>query len=497
MTYPLRTATTVTVGGVDITSHVLADNGSTIDISSILTHQVDTCKFTVQNSAALTLNAWEEVIITNGVTRLFAGYVQIPNPVHAAGGVRQDTIISACDYTCYTDHIFVKESWTVPVTDAAFLAYLFATYWPEIDATTYVQVLNTYPMIRYNWVSLRQVLDSLADGAGGDWYIDYNKKLHYFVAETNPAPYGLSDNPTPTATIPYTNFNMKKDGTGVINRVTVIGGRFLSPDTVLYLPGDGASSTILLPYRLHAAAANPISILMWRNDGTDSHPVWTPMTILLGDIDVMAVSTDLLFYFIEQKIEQLAPWPNLTKAVKIYCTYEIPLLARYSDAASYALYGKYFDYVLTNTDILDITSAKLIAAGKLLTSSMANPTITLDCYQPGLRSGQTITLINALETINTTFTIQRVDTHISTDGYCTFSVMLGLYCPDLTDILIKLARGAKVTPAWRDDEVLQDIEQTAETLTLAETTHAPTTSAGPYKWGPSANVLKWSFGKWS
>jgi len=65
---------TLSVGGNDVTAYLLKD---TFKSTSALTHEIDTCNFTVEDSDGTLpdVDLWMEVIITDeGATKLFAGY---------------------------------------------------------------------------------------------------------------------------------------------------------------------------------------------------------------------------------------------------------------------------------------------------------------------------------------------------------------------------------------------------------------------------------------
>jgi hypothetical protein len=506
MTYPARTALTVTIGGHDVTAYLNLgpELPGRLELHSVLTHQIDTCSFDVYNIGPVIswFKEWSEVIITDtgSGSRLFGGFLQLPSTASMAGGTRMDGKIQCSDYTCLLDHVKVKELF-VGQTDAYMLAYVFNKYLPEINATTYVQALKTWPLLKLNNVTIRQAIDKLAQGAGCDWYVDYNKNLHFYYGVASAAPFDLSDTPNLTTTIPYTDFKMNLDGTGVINRVTVNGGTYLSDPQYHYIQGTGQDNIVFIPGGKWAAAPGNATLLVWRNDGTAGVPVWSPMNVLTPNTPLVNPA-DVIFDSSTSSLTQLYAWPNLPNAVRIYGCYTIPTLVRsFTDQVSFAYYGRYFDAVINDTNINDKQSALIAAVGLMVQNSLGGKQITCKIYQPGLRAGQTIKITNALHSIaGVSFQIQKADGVISMGGYAVYMLEIGVYHQNLIDMLIAVARNSQPVPDWADSQNLNDYLAETETITpISETTPAPTSTAGPYYWGTVAgghSPLIWSASRW-
>jgi hypothetical protein len=501
MTYPGTVQLEVKVNGIDITDNVwLQDPGEAMQIVNVLTRQIDTCSFTVGNYGSLTaFKEWDELIVRDVATstRLFAGFIQTINKKLSKTGNRLDAKVTAGDYAAWLDHVLVKQQFLVSTTDAAMLAYIFNLYAPEFDATTNVAALKTYPRIRFNRMTLRQIIDQLADAAGGNWYIDYNKKLHFFALDETLTPFNLSDAPNLTTTYPYEKMVKNDDGTGVVNRVEVVGGDYLSDDVTLFIAGTGQEPRVILPFKMSGPAAGG-ALQVWRNDGTLGTPVFTSLTVKVGYIDTLTGANQVLTYFVEKVLEQQAVWPNLANAVKVFGRYNIPLLTRYTDGPSYAYYGRYFDAAIVDASIVDKTTAKQRAQGLMAKAALASVALSCVIRQPGLRSGMTVHAKNTSLGIDDDFFLQRVTGSISQGGYATYTLDFGVYRPDLVDIIIAIARNAKTVPEWRDDEVLNELLQFNESTTHNEQAGAPFATFPPYDWTPTGGQgLTWDFGTWS
>jgi len=492
MTYPDTLTLAVTVGGTTFTTKIIPGS---LNITNVLTRQIDTCTFTIEGASATPPSDWDEIIITDAGTRIFAGYVVNVEEVLGAD-LDIDYRISGSDYAILLEKAFVREEFTNQ-TDAQILNSLFTDYLSEINATTYVSTTNTIPKIRFNRVSLRQALDLLADLGNADWYIDYNKNLHFFVNEENFASFSLSDAPDLSASFPYDGLMITRDGSGVINRIEIVGGDYLSEDQTFYLEGTGQDNRIIMPFNMYEPEAGG-GLKVYRNDNTEASPTWTQLTVKVGYIDTISLTTEVLHYFQERVIEQVNNWPNLPNAVKVVGRYDVPLRSRVRDEASYTHYGRWMDGVIVDAEIVDKSVAKMRGRVQLAQSAMAKTAIELICQQPGLRSGEKIRLVNSLHGIDEDYLIQKVTTTVSAGGLTVNNVSLGVYSGDLVDLIVSLARNARPKSIWRDDEVLDEIFNQAETMALTEGTPTVANTAAPYTWGVGgSNDFNWGFGKWS
>jgi len=228
MTYPSRVVPQITIMGVDVTNYVDLANSRIINVFS---RQISTLELAMSDVGSLGILDWQEVIFydTATSTKLFAGYTQTGNIKSVCGGTRLDVSPLRCaDYSCLADHIFINPvEYVGPITDKVIIADIFSAYDIGCDGSTYVQALQTYPEIQWSRQSLRQLLDLLAANANAGWYVDCDMCLHFFFQENgNHAPFGLSDNPDNIDLVnvfPVGNVVRSLDGTGVVNRVTVVG----------------------------------------------------------------------------------------------------------------------------------------------------------------------------------------------------------------------------------------------------------------------------------
>jgi len=404
--------------------------------------------------------------------------------------------LSCGGYASYLERVRVKEEYE-DKTDAYNINDILTTYAADYDGTTYVTALKTYANKRFNRKTVYEVIDELATDAGASWYVDADKKLHYFINEESLASYNISDTPDLTATFPASDIRIYNDGSGVVNRVEVIGGNYLSDDQTDYYMGTGQSNRISLTFK-YVKASTQTAVLLYRNDGTEGTPSWTPLTVKVGHIDTISSTDEALYYYQEQAVEQVENFPNLPNALKIVGRYDVPLRLRKRNQASFTHYGKWFDGVLINENIISKVDADIAGTAVLSKNALASTSIECKVRKHGLRAGQTIHVTNVDLGLDADYLIHQVYGEIRAGGYAVYDLTLGTYNPELIDYMLALVRATKATTIWREDEVLDEVLDVEESLPLAESYNNAVTSAAPYTWGPDgANDFAWGFGKWS
>ena len=490
----------VKIDGTDRAAKIRPD----IEVENVLTKQVDSARFFIEDAGALGLTELQEVIISNDAetVRYFAGFID--HLTEYARGTYLDYDVECTDYTFLLEHpeALVNGEY-VSQNDDVIIADFMASSCPDIEVATYVKSLRTLERVRFPRMTPREVLEVLAEMSGGDWYVDYGPTggaekayLRYFDAETYSAPFELSDSPDMAASYPYEEL-VQETWAPAVNMVEVVGGDYLSGDQLLYLAGDGEATEILSPYRLRAPVAG--SLAVWRNDGSDAVPSWTALTVGVGYINDIT-DYDCLLYYQEKYIEFATAPPDLKLAVKVSGRQEIPVRVRVRDNPSYAEYGRWLATVIVDREIVSKDGARKRAKAVLAQEAMALPRFRLRTRQAGFEAGQKVRLVNSARGLDDYYLIQRVVTHFEGGGYANYDVELGTYNPDLVDLIIGLKRQTRAE--WSEDEVLDELLDVSVsvpvTIVVTTTIHA----TGDYYWDGGADDdgdtvdTNWDFATW-
>lgn len=159
--------------------------------------------------------------VTNAL--LFAGTISKMEPTRLQVPADMVYTCSCQDYTTLLDTAVVLGDVYTNETDANILIDLLATYCPDISAD-FVSTVATIAGISFDYITMREAISKLAECSGAVWYVDANKKLHYYDPTTNPASFSLSDVPDYVTSFPYRlNPPYTVDFSTPANRVTVIG----------------------------------------------------------------------------------------------------------------------------------------------------------------------------------------------------------------------------------------------------------------------------------
>lgn len=484
--------TTETPFWTDLTDYVIPES---LGISNVLGDAVDTVYLTIESWAGQEPQEWDEIVIFDGSIRIFGGYVTSINRSEGEGATVKHNL-GCSDYAIYLDHVVHKQDWE-DQSDKDIIVDLIQAFAPWIGIGNIAEVLE-YPKFRMNRQSIRKIINSFADGADADWYIDANREMYFFQAQTADAPFGLSDDPDYATEFPFYGLVKHEGGSDIANLIEVVGGNYNSDDATFFLAGTGEDERVVMPFKMHPADGES-ALLVWRNDGTEITPSWTAMTVKVGFIDQLGGANEVLHYFQDKVLEQQNAWPQLPNAVKVFGQYEIPLRVRVRDKGSFAFYKKWFYDFVNDPDITDKSTALIIAKGELAERSMGKTSVTLHVAEPGLRAGQKIPLKSVQFGIDQDFIIKRVSADVYAYGRVRYGLSLGVWNDDLVDILMELWGKRDDMPLWRDDETLDELLETTELLYFDETTPAPTSTIDPYRWGAEASgntPLIWDFGSW-
>ncbi len=482
----------ITIGGVEVTDSV---GRNSLAITNVLRRQMDTCEFRLLNTA---VTEWSEVVVygEDAATKEFGGYLveieeEQPHEVK--------TVMCRCqDYSVLLATKLVTQDYESK-TDKYIIQNLVNTYLPGegINVTTYVAQSRTITRIVFERMSVLACIQEICKLTDYDFYIDPDKNLHYFNKETNLAPFTLSTQPDWSASVPYRLETHHTDGSEIVNRVTVEGGTYLSNDEYFYLAGNGEQTEFNLTRGLHAPMSET-GVQIWRNDGSDAVPVWTPLVVGVLYVHQFADGYDVLYGWSE-KVLVFEVAPSLLKyAARIYGRYDVPVLVRRRSQQSYDQYGRWFDGVVKDESLSSQEAAQLKAWAVLWEKAFAVTRGRLATYYQGLRSGQAVRIIHDKLGIDDYWLIRQVTARPISPQHWQYTVEYGEYNPSVVDLLISIKKMAD-RHLIRDDEEMNDVLDEEEDVTLIETTEL--VPANEYHWAdytPSglSIELRWSYGAW-
>ena len=431
-----------------------------------------------------------ELIINDatGVT-IFGGYASKFSDITTSSGLgistHPHTEVNAVDYTSALGRTLVNVTYSSQ-TDVQIISQVLTQYVPWVDQSLLPATgLFLLPAKVFRNISVLQVLQKVAGITGWIVWVDFHKKIHYTSpANTQSAPFYVSDQPDFITSFPHAVTQFEIDDTSAINRVYFYGGKKTSNDFTQDVSpqANGSNKVFTLAYYPRVASDGKFHVTKVTNfsdnlvvgiaNGT------TPPNILksqggLADVLINPDAHNVTF--------DVAP-AACTGCVLVKYRYNFPLSIVVSDSNSVAFFGAYLDGYVSDDTVFDQIEGIQRAKVVLTQQSFGLVTLKLDTWHAGLQAGQTIQVINAVRGINLAYLIQEVVTEPLGAGNFVWHVTLGAWNWNLIDVIVKLASIAPVddTSDTETTSILQ-IYQIAGNVVLHDAwTHSDTMHRGPY-----------------
>ena len=386
----------VLINGVDQTTQI---DWPSFKKTEVLTSQPDSLTFMIRNVAGKTyrpaLND-DVKVYRNGIL-IFGGVVINTN--ETIDGLVKFYTVTCKDYTEILDGVLVAKTYS-NMTAAAIVADLLSNYAPTF---THVNTVAPYTVtaITFNYITLSQCLQNLAQAIPGyDWYIDYNKDVHFFLPSANSAPFSLDDT---SGNFIYSSLAYNADQSQIRNSIIVRGGNMTGSTVTNKQVSDGVQIIYYVGYGLssfvaqHAVAASPT--------------VFTTLNVGRDGIDNPA-SFDCLYNSDLGLLRFVSAYPAgdvvLTQGVPTF-----PILCQVQDPVSTVKYGtKQFlildKTITTQQQAIDRGNAQLAQYSEPLYSGQF---ITLN---DGLIEGQYLKINCPIRGITGNFKIMQIDSVLRT-----------------------------------------------------------------------------------
>jgi len=447
----------VTIDGVERVDDILAN---TIVIEDNLNDQQNICNFRLIDRSGNGIPASDqEIIITlDDATVLFAGY--IVNIKYQSVGATEVTI-NCIDYARLLDRNLVHRTYE-DATDKEIIEDIVSRYCAGFGITTVnVTEAVTISQKAFNYIQPTQALKQLTKLTNRNWYIDYNKDIHYFAINDESTPFDID-----IANDDYINLNISKDASQLKNRVYVRGGTKLSDATTYSTKGDGVKRQFVLPDKPHDVTIKVNTV-----------------TKTIGIKNIDSSGYDWYLNFQEKYLEQDDGGSVLTSSdtLEITYKYDIPILVAVEDTASILENGSkefaIFDKSIATTQAArDRATAELTDyADKLITGSFQT-------FIAGFHSGQTIHINLANYEIDDDYIVQKVTCTAFGNGNYIYTISIAsAKTLGIIRFLIELLEANKNLIELSDQEVVDELLNLSDSLLSDSLIDSLTTdSAGAY-----------------
>lgn len=437
----------VLINGVDQTQYI---NIRTFRIDQALTSEVDSAKFTLTQPAVAPEILQEVIITDNDDNRIFAGVVL--NVV-----LKYDTLmaiheVSCKDYTELMDGKYVVEDFSNTPLDEI-IQSVIDVYLPA-GFTLNCQVSQTISFVKFNYLKPSQCLKKLAELVMGDWYVDYNKVIHFIDKTTMQAPFIIMDN---NGKMIKQTLQIKKDASQIKNTVYVRGGEYLGAQQIEKFIANGQQAIFNLAYKYSGLEVtlngSPLSI------GID----------FISDPE----SVDVVYNFAEKVIKfREDNTPELDDEIEVKGLPYVPVYVKAEESTSISDYGVK-EFKIVDNSIKSKQAAIDRARAEIESYYRELNDGSFQTYQNGLHVGQQIQINSEILGINKFFIINRLSIVVdaSNEDRNILKYNVGLTTKEKFDLIQLLQRLLDRAEIGEDktDEVLEKLYYLFETLTISET----------------------------
>ncbi len=445
---------------------------NTLQTTSVLTKEVDRMEFEIVKTPSKTSvpDVGDDVALEEDGTNVFGGVIVEKNEV-IKGGLLVGYQIRCKDYSQYLDREVVTKSYA-SASARSIVLDIIATFTSGFTTANVAANTPTVGSIKFNYEQPTRCLTQLADQIGWDWYVDYNKDIHFFETEAAPAPFNLTD-----------------AGDKFEWKTLEINKSILQVKNVVYVRGGEYKKTVLEAdaYDIYVAAAGQLTFpLAFKYDNITVKKGGVVQTIGT-DQNTDPASVDCLYNFNEKFVKFTSALAG-GETVKVYGDAYIPIIAQARDSVSIAAYGTY-EAALVDKSIESISEAQARARAELKKYSESVYEAQFRTKQTGLRVGQSITLTSAIRSITKAFKINRIVGKAYGSGQMEYTAyMIASGQADFTDIMLNLLGQDKKNITIATNEVLERLEILTESVAVADAV-TPTARSGPYVWGLAATAL--------
>lgn len=285
----------------------------------------------------------------------------------------------------------------------------------------------TVDAISYTDLTLREILNSLADQSGFSYYVSPYGQVYYNALFYNICPFSFSDTPDNQNSFSYYDYKLEYDGTQIKQRVKVIGANTTGPQITDNYNGNG----VLTAYGLSHIPSNISSVVV---AGV------TKLCGILG-INTFAQGYDALVDVPNKTVDFHVAPPSGSSNVQISYTYQNPVVNQVNelDGISAAITAPgyvvpTFDSKVNDSNVASLTAGNIRGLAELTRWGKPVTIITLKSpkyIQPGFAVYFTSVLDNI---VSRPFVVMEIKAgKVLGNGINEYEYTLGVYVPNIID----------------------------------------------------------------
>jgi len=453
-----------TINGVERKNKIL--EGS-LKIDNIMTNRRDVCNFIVATHSGDTYkpSLGQEVIVIDNGTRIFAGVITLITSSPTGYGYVTHQV-QCQDYTRLLDRRLVPDSYE-NMTVNEIIADMQSRYFPAGFTIANVDADVEIGYIAFNYKPVARCLEELANLINYDWYVDYNKDLHFFAKESQLAPFDVNDG---DGSYVYDSLVIRTDNSQIRNSIIVRGGEYLGDTFTGELEANGTDFVFPMPYKFSdffaTLTGDPLNIGRDYQDLPDDYDAlynFDEKILKFKEEDKPSSGSNIIF----------GGKPNLPVIVKVRSATDISTMS-----ATEGGDGVY-EHLIVDKSINSKEGARQRARAEILTYAETLTEGEFMTFNSGLKAGQRITINSTSRGISEDYIINQVT--ITQHSKDTFKYNVSLITTktfDLIDVLRGLLFATTKNVEIKQGEVIDLVESFEESVAVAETVTAHAVNYG-------------------
>lgn len=428
---------TVTIDAVDVTAQI---KSGSLRKEDNLNNKVDNLSFTIESYTGNTFTPEldAEVLMYVDAVLQYGGRMSSFSERIVSDKIVEYQI-DCQDYSQDADRLLIQEQFEDETVEDI-IDFLVTNYAPTFTVVN-VSCAIIVTSITFDRITLTAALDKLSKLTNFSYYIDYDRDIHFFQRNAEPAPFDLADD---SGNYIQDTLEITRDISQLRNRVFIRGGEIEGSTRTESFNGDGTKKTFVLGNKFSSLPTVVVG--------------GVTKTVGLDFID--EESTADCFWSFTQKYIRFKDSTIPAAGTNNVTVTGIPLfrlVMRVEDSASIADYGIY-EFAAEDTTITTREEAKTFGIAQLEQYAQSVVEGSFKTYTPGLRSGQLITIQSDFRGWEEDFLIQKVTlTMVSPDVY-TYNVQLAtLRTVGIIDFLVGLLLAGRETVGDATSEVLEKV----------------------------------------
>lgn len=421
---------------------------SSLDVSNILTRQVDTADFSFKMTPTSTFNVEigdnikiydsQELIFQGKVTRVRKG---------AMSAALLKVAVSCVDYTRELDNKVVAETYENQTAEFI-IKDILTRYAPQFSDLN-VDAPITINFIRFSYQLVSECFQELAEMTGYDWYVDQYKDVHFRLASTESAPFELLDT---NGSYLMGSITFEDDITQLKNSIYLRGGDEIGLAQTFAEVADG--DKLVFPLGYHFSELPTVTVnAVAKTVGT------------LGTDNVLSFDC---MWDPKNDFIQFAAAPTATEVVEVTGTPLNPILLYLPERVSIAEHGER-QYVIIDKTITTRAGARQRALAEILKYAQTVTSVRFTTLTSGLRAGQVMTVDSDLFGVEGEYIVTQVATSMRGPTQYQYDVtLISTKLMDIIDLLAQMLTSKLKEQTYDANESFDPTEVVFEDIFITE-----------------------------